>query len=73
MSKLHAKYARSNKRNCGSKKAFSSFREAAEFNKPIRRRHIGKKIEKLHIYRCKHCDQFHLGHEPRQKQKYLPN
>lgn len=61
-------YKGTNHKNCGSKKAYSSYREAAAFQKSIRRGIKGsKRKEKLHPYRCLSCRQYHLGHPPLNK------
>ncbi|HWT40489.1 MAG TPA: hypothetical protein VN081_04475 [Dongiaceae bacterium] len=61
-------YQRQNRQDCGSKIAFNSRREAAEYNnRPMT--HIGnRRKEKLHVYKCLNCGKFHLGHEFRKKQ-----
>lgn len=63
-------YKQSNEQNCGSKKAFPSYRSAAEFNNALHSRgsalvNKGKKVEKLEVYRCISCKLFHIGHPPR--------
>lgn len=70
------RYSNANFRDCGNKKAFPSYRKAAEFNNSIRKRtsplrHRGVKLEKMHVYRCRNCSQYHIGHPPRTGQKYL--
>lgn len=70
------RYANSNNRDCGNKRSFPSFRLASEFNNDMRKRnsivaHKGKKIEKMHVYRCRNCNEYHIGHPPRTNQKYL--
>ena len=65
-------WAESNYFTCESKKAFPSYREAAEFNNSIRKhgsiRAKGKRIERMEVYRCIRCRQFHIGHPPRKNQ-----
>lgn len=63
-------YSLSNTQTCGGKKSFPSYKLAAEFNNKIFSRgsairNKGKKIERLHPYKCKVCGNFHLGHEVR--------
>ena len=71
---LENHYRHSNKHDCSFKKAFPSRRLASEFNNKLRRHSglafHGKKIEKLRVYRCKNCSQYHVGHAPRVKDKY---
>ncbi len=57
-------YGLHNSRDCGSKRAYPTQREAVEADK----RHIRgvkNKREKLHSYKCFVCRQWHLGHPPR--------
>lgn len=79
MSTLESHYKKANKIDCGGKKSFTSRRLAGEFNNRMRRRGSvirakGKKIEKrLHVYQCKNCGQFHIGHgvrKPIRRLKY---
>lgn len=70
------RYVNANMRDCGNKKAYPSYRAACEMNNSLRRRgsaisHQGKKLEKLHAYKCANCRQYHLGHPPRKNQRYL--
>lgn len=56
----------SNQANCDSKKTFLTWKQAQTHNNRMFRnssvRAKGKKIEKLHVYKCKKCGLFHLGH-----------
>lgn len=70
------RYIRANKRDCVNKKSFPSYRKAAEFNNSLHKRGSvlsakGKKFERLHVYKCASCRQFHIGHPPRTGRKYL--
>lgn len=61
-----------NSKDCSSKKTFPSYRLASAFNKSQSRRGgifvaKGKKIEKLHVYRCKNCLDYHIGHATRHR------
>lgn len=58
-------YKRSNQSNCGKKRSFNSFAEASGFNKRAVRYLSGnKRRERLHVYRCNICRQWHIGHPP---------
>lgn len=66
----------SNKNTCNGKKTFASFREANEFENRVHKRGSvirakGKKIEKLHAYKCLSCQQIHLGHPARRSRPRL--
>lgn len=70
----HYKFANSS--DCPGKKTFPSYRLAAEFNNRQRSRGgvfvaKGKKVEKMHPYRCKSCNQFHIGHAIRTRPQRL--
>lgn len=75
---LESHYKRANQVDCGGKKSFASRRLAGEFNNRIKKRGSvirakGKKIEKLHVYQCNNCRQFHIGHgvrKPIRRLKY---
>lgn len=61
-----------NQRDCPNKKTFPSYRLASEFNHRQSGRGgvfaaKGKKLEKLHVYRCTRCRQFHIGHATRHR------
>lgn len=63
---------RNNHKTCEGKRSFPSFRMASEYNNRSRTRYFprvkkGKKIEKLHVYRCKNCNEFHIGHARRKR------
>jgi hypothetical protein len=65
-----------NQVDCGNKKSFPSFRLASDFNNRQHRRGSvllakGKKIEKMHVYKCKNCNEFHIGHATRNRQRLL--
>ena len=69
-------YEKSNVTTCIGKKAFPSYKLASEFNnraftRGSALRNKGKKIERLHPYKCKKCGQFHLGHAIRTRQRRL--
>lgn len=56
-------FDKTNLKNCKTKLVFSSFAEASGFNKRSKRRLRGsKKAEKLHVYKCLVCQQWHIGH-----------
>lgn len=61
--------------SCGGKKVFLTWKQAQTHNHLMRRRGSpvkakGIKIEKLHVYKCKSCKYFHLGHPPRKRLSY---
>lgn len=59
------RYKESNVTNCPHKRTFSSFAEASAFNKRSPYFLGGsKKREKMHVYRCNRCRQWHIGHSP---------
>lgn len=67
----------SNEESCHGKKVFLTWKQATTHNNMILRRGSlkakGKKLEKLHVYKCKECKFFHLGHairEPHRKIKH---
>lgn len=64
----------SNNASCGGKKIFLTWKQATTHNHMMSRRGSsvrakGKKIDRLHVYRCNTCRYFHLGHAARQKRK----
>jgi len=64
------KWGKSNHYSCDGKRTFNSYREAQEWNNHTKHsglRHSGKRIEKLHSYKCTRCQLFHLGHAPRRR------
>lgn len=66
------KWEANNRRDCGNKKAFPSYRLASEFNHRQSKRGgvfaaKGKKLEKLHVYRCTNCGDYHIGHATRHR------
>lgn len=74
---LEKHYEHSNRKDCGGKKSFPSYREAAEFNNRMKRRGSvfvakGKKIERMHPYKCKNCEHYHIGHEARSRGRHRP-
>lgn len=69
-------WERSNNDSCSRKKSFPSYKLAAEFNnRQFKRGSVirakGKKIEKMHPYRCKKCNLYHIGHDIRNRQNRL--
>lgn len=65
-------YKKSNIDTCPGKKAYPSRRLATQHMHMIRSRGSrlrakGKKIEKLEVYVCTNCNQYHLGHPPRRR------
>jgi hypothetical protein len=46
---------------CFGKQAFLTQREAYEVLERIRAQRRSRDRKKLHVYRCKHCHQYHLG------------
>ena len=60
-------YNRQNRRDCGGKIAFASFRDAQQFNNRPLTHYGSQKREKLHSYKCMSCGQWHLGHEFRKE------
>lgn len=67
----------SNSFTCGGKKKFDTWKQAQTHNNMMRKegsalRHKGRKIEKLHPYRCRKCGFIHLGHEPRRPHRPSP-
>lgn len=63
--KWNEHYKRSNGERCIDKRVFNSFAEASRFNKRSGRHIPGnKKKERLHVYRCNSCRQWHIGHTP---------
>jgi hypothetical protein len=64
------RYKQTNSQNCNGKRAFNSFAEACSFNKRSGRFVNGsKRREKLHVYRCDECRQWHIGHWPKKDDK----
>lgn len=68
-------WEKTNSENCDGKKAFSSYRLAAEWNNHVRKRgsalrYRKKKLEKLHVYKCRKCQQFHIGHAVRTNPRF---
>lgn len=65
----------SNEESCGGKKVFTTWKQAQTHNHQMFRgsslKAKGKKLDKLHVYKCKKCLHFHLGHAPRKRIKYL--
>ena len=57
-------YQLTNRTNCGDKRAYPTQREASEANNRHLRA-LKNKREKLHVYKCLNCRQWHLGHAPR--------
>jgi len=60
----------SNQVSCPGKKAFLTWKQAATHNNRMLRpgsalKAKGKKVEKLHVYKCVKCKLLHIGHEPR--------
>lgn len=64
-------YRETNGKNCQNKKTFNSYKEAATFNNAAAAYHLSgnKRRERLHVYRCMNCRQFHLGHTPVRNRK----
>ena len=60
----------SNEISCEGKKTFLTWKQATKHNHSIIKyssvRAKGKKIDKLHVYKCTKCHLFHLGHQQRQ-------
>lgn len=64
----------SNEESCGGKKVFLTWKQAQTHNNKMFRRGSpliakGRKIEKMHVYRCKKCGHYHIGHA---KRKFRP-
>lgn len=62
----------SNDNFCDTKKVFYTWKQAQTFNNSVFKRGSsirakGKKIERLHVYQCKKCQHFHIGHGARDK------
>ncbi len=67
MGNLDSHWKTSNQDSCPGKKTFPSYKLASEFNHSMKKRGSvvrakGKHIERLQVYRCKNCHQFHIGH-----------
>lgn len=74
--RLEEHWKKSNSKTCDGKKTFPSYRLAAEFNNRQRRpgsafRSNGKELEKMHVYCCKRCHQYHIGHDVRNRRDRL--
>lgn len=61
-------YSITNKSTCGDKRAYPTQREASEANNRHLRA-LKNKREKLHVYKCLNCRQWHLGHPPRKEKR----
>lgn len=64
----------SNEITCDGKKVFLTWKQATTHNHKVRRRGsplklMGKKLEKMHVYQCKKCKKFHIGHPPTRNRK----
>lgn len=67
-----ATWESSNYESCPGKKTFLTWKQATTHNHMMSRRGSsvrakGKKIDKLHVYKCKSCTYFHIGHAARRK------
>lgn len=65
-------FDKSNRGSCDGKKVFLTWKQAQTYHNHITGRGSpllakGKKLEKLHAYRCNSCGKFHVGHSPRKK------
>lgn len=74
--KIEEHWKNSNQLTCNGKLSFPSYRKAAEYNHHIHKRGSaarakGKKLEKMHPYRCKRCNNYHIGHDIRNRQARL--
>lgn len=63
-------WEQSNHRTCPSKKTFLTWKQATTHNNMMLKpgspaKAKGIKIEKLHVYKCKRCGLFHIGHPPK--------
>jgi hypothetical protein len=59
-------YQKTNGENCRGKKVFASFAEGSAFNNHTKRALRGsKRREKMRVYRCNNCRQWHIGHAPK--------
>lgn len=64
------RWLKSNKFSCEGKLSFTNYYKAEEYNKRQQSRNAavakkGKRIEKLHVYKCEQCGRFHIGHAAR--------
>lgn len=60
----------SNRYNCNGKRSYETWKQAQTANNHVLKngstlKAKGKKIERLHVYKCKNCGYFHIGHAPR--------
>lgn len=67
----------SNEYSCDGKKVFLTWKQAQTHNHKMGRRGSpiranGKKIEKMHVYQCKKCKKYHIGHASRGRQRQSP-
>lgn len=70
-------WKQSNAMTCGGKKKFDTWKQAQTHNHMVKSegsslRHHGRKIEKLHPYKCKKCGYIHLGHPTRRPHRQPP-
>lgn len=50
-------------RECGEKKAFKYSKEANRYQLYLKRRYLIT----MHVYRCKYCGMYHMGHVRRKR------
>ena len=66
-------WEKSNQEKCSGKKAFLTWKQATTENNRITKhsglRAKGRKIERLHVYKCTNCGLFHLGHAARRRRE----
>lgn len=70
-------WAQSNEYSCDGKKVFLTWKQAQTHNNKMFRkgspiRVMGKKLEKMHVYKCEKCQKFHIGHSARGRQRQSP-
>lgn len=65
-------WEKSNNASCPGKKTFLTWKQATTHNHMISKpgssvRAKGKKIDRLHVYKCSKCGLIHIGHAHRKK------
>ena len=65
----------SNELSCDGKRIFLTWKQAQTHNNKMSKpgsvlRAKGKKIEKMHVYQCKKCHLYHIGHDVRRRLRH---
>lgn len=74
---MRNEWKKTNLITCKGKNIFYTWKQAQTatnypFKKRARLRSIGKKIERLHPYKCEACGNFHVGHPSRRGDRQPP-